>query len=66
MPTKLASPRFNIGLTLHSEFNINTITLLITAYKNLVVVGLAWSYDPESYAGGSVPAGSLPCRTGQR
>jgi hypothetical protein len=25
-----------------------------------VVVGLAWSYDPESYAGGSVAAGSSP------
>jgi hypothetical protein len=24
-----------------------------------VVVGLAWSYDPESYAGGSVAAGRV-------
>jgi hypothetical protein len=24
-----------------------------------VVVGLAWSYDPESYAGGSVAAGRI-------
>jgi hypothetical protein len=24
-----------------------------------VVVGLAWSYDPERYAGGSVAAGSV-------
>jgi hypothetical protein len=25
-----------------------------------VVVGLAWSHDPESYAGGSVAAGRSP------
>jgi hypothetical protein len=24
-----------------------------------IVVGLAWSYDPESYAGGSVAAGRV-------
>jgi hypothetical protein len=24
-----------------------------------VVVGLAWSYDPESYAGGSIAAGTV-------
>jgi hypothetical protein len=24
------------------------------------VVGLAWSYDPESYAGGSIAAGRSP------
>jgi hypothetical protein len=29
-----------------------------------VVVGLAWSYDPESYAGGSVAAGRVS-RAGQ-
>jgi hypothetical protein len=29
-----------------------------------VVVGLAWSNDPESYDGGSVA--TVPCRTGQR
>jgi hypothetical protein len=28
------------------------------------VVGLAWSYDPESYAGGSIAVGRV--RTGQR
>jgi hypothetical protein len=28
-------------------------------YPYFDVVGLAWSYDPESYAGGSITAGSI-------
>jgi hypothetical protein len=38
------------------------IYILVSPHRYLyfdVVVGLAWSYDPGSYAGGSVAAGSV-------